>query len=141
MPRFKIDSPKGVHVPPGKYSHAARAEGPLIVLAGQVALDIDGELVGENDVAAQTRQVFRNMSAVLAGSGTSYANVVEFTYYIVGRENVQGFMECADGHLRCCLPQRRLSTRDSPRCGRPRERTVPRRSLRPRGVVTIKGNP
>ena len=66
---------------------------PLIVIAGQVALDIDGELVGENDVAAQTRQVFRNMSAVLTGSGSSYANVVEFTYYIVGRENVPGFMD------------------------------------------------
>ena len=90
MPRFKIDSPKGVHQPPGKYSHAARAEGPLIVIAGQVALDIDGGLVGENDVAAQTRQVFQNMQAVLAGSGSSFANVVEFTYYIVGRGNVTG---------------------------------------------------
>ncbi len=93
MPRFKIDSPQGVHQPPGKYSHAARADGPLIVIAGQVALNIDGELVGENDVAAQTQQVFRNMSAVLAGSGSSYPNVVEFTYYIVGRENVPGFMD------------------------------------------------
>ena len=93
MARFKIDSPKGVHQPPGKYSHAARADGPLIVIAGQVALDIDGELVGENDVVAQTRQVFRNMQAVLTGSGSSFANVVEFTYYIVGRENVPGFMD------------------------------------------------
>ena len=93
MPRFDIPQPKGVHQPPGKYSHAARAEGPLIVIAGQVALDIDGELVGENDVAAQTRQVFSNMSAVLTGAGTSFANVVEFTYYIVGRENVPGFMD------------------------------------------------
>ena len=93
MPRFDIPQPEGVHVPPGKYSHAARAEGPLIVIAGQVALDIDGELVGENDVAVQTRQVFQNMQAVLAGSGSSYANVVEFTYYIVGRENVPGFMD------------------------------------------------
>ena len=93
MPRFKIDSPNDVHQPPGKYSHAARAEGPLIVIAGQVALNVEGELVGQDDVAAQTRQVFCNMSAVLTGSATSYANVVEFTYYIVGRENVQGFMD------------------------------------------------
>ena len=93
MPRFDIPQPNGVHQPPGKYSHAARADGPLIVIAGQVALDIDGELVGENDVAAQTQQVFSNMQAVLASSGTSYANVVEFTYYIVGRENVPGFMD------------------------------------------------
>ena len=93
MPRFDIPQPEGVHVPPGKYSHAARAEGPLIVIAGQVALDIDGELVGENDVTVQTLQVFQNMQAVLAGSGSSYTNVVEFTYYIVGRENVPGFMD------------------------------------------------
>ena len=33
------------------------------------------------------------MSAVLAGSGSSYANVVELTYYIVGRDNVPGFMD------------------------------------------------
>lgn len=93
MPRFKIDNPKGVHQPPGKYSHAARVEGPLIIIAGQVALDVDGELVGEDDAAAQTRQVFRNMEAVLAGVGSSFANVVEFTYYVVGRENLQGFMD------------------------------------------------
>ena len=93
MPRFKINNPKGVHQPPGKYSHAARAEGPLIVIAGQVALDVNGELVGEGDAAAQTRQVFRNMEAVLAGSGSSFANVVEFTYYVVGRENLQAFMD------------------------------------------------
>ena len=31
--------------------------------------------------------------AVLTGAGSSYANVVEFTYYIVGRENVPGFMD------------------------------------------------
>lgn len=93
MPRFDIPQPNGVHVPPGKYSHAARAEGPLIVVAGQVALDVDGVLIGENDVAAQTHQVFQNMQAVLAGSGTSFANVIEFTYYVVGRENLQGFMD------------------------------------------------
>ncbi len=93
MQRPIISNPQGVHRPPGKYSHVARVEGPLIVVAGQVALDINGELVGESDVAAQTCQVFRNMAAVLDGSRSSFANVVEFTYYVVGRENVQGFMD------------------------------------------------
>ena len=93
MPRFRVPQPEGVHRPPGKYSHAARVEGSLIVVAGQVATDIDGELVGAGDAAAQTRQIFRNLEAVLAGAGSSFADVVEFTYYIVGRENVPGFME------------------------------------------------
>lgn len=95
MPGFEIFDPDGVHAPPGKYSHAARVgEGRrLLVIAGQVALDMDGELVGEGDVGAQTRQVFRNMEAVLAGAGGSFADVVEFTYYVVGREHTGGFIE------------------------------------------------
>ena len=95
MPGFEIFDPEGVHAPPGKYSHAARVgEGRrLLVIAGQVALDMDGELVGEGDVGAQTRQVFRNMEAVLAGAGGSFADVVEFTYYVVGREHTGGFIE------------------------------------------------
>ena len=93
MPRSRVPQPEGVHRPPGKYSHAARVEGSLIVVAGQVATDVDGELVGADDAAAQTRQIFRNMEAVLAGAGSSFADVVEFTYYIVGRESLPGFME------------------------------------------------
>ena len=95
MPGFEIFDPEGVHAPLGKYSHAARVgEGRgLLVIAGQVALDMDGELVGEGDVGAQTRQVFRNMEAVLAGAGGSFADVVEFTYYVVGREHTAGFIE------------------------------------------------
>ena len=95
MPGFEIFDPEGVHAPPGKYSHAARVgEGRrLLVIAGQVALDMDGELVGEGDIGAQTRQVFRNMEAVLVGAGGSFADVVEFTYYVVGREHTGGFIE------------------------------------------------
>lgn len=94
MPGFEILHPEGVHPPPGKYSHAARVErGPLLVIAGQVSLDTHGKLVGEGDVGDQTRQVFRNMRAVLAAAGASFADVIEFTYYVVGRDNVQGFIE------------------------------------------------
>lgn len=95
MPGFEILNPQGVHAPPGKYSHAAKVEEgrALLVVAGQVALDTDGELVGEVDVRAQTRQVFRNMEAVLAGTGASFADVIEFTYYVVGREHTAGFIE------------------------------------------------
>ena len=93
MPNFEILRPEGVHSPTGKYSHAARVDGgKLLVVAGQVPLDIDGNLVGEGDVAAQTPQVFQNIEAVLQSAGGSFADVVEFTYYVVGRENVQGFI-------------------------------------------------
>lgn len=94
MTNHAILHPDGVHQPPGKYSHATRVDGgSLLVVAGQVALDLDGELVGEDDVGAQTRQLFCNMEAVLTSAGASFVDVIEFTYYIVGRENVQGFLD------------------------------------------------
>lgn len=108
MPGFEILNPEGVHAPPGKYSHAARVEGSaLLVVAGQVALDTGGELVGEGDVRAQTQQVFRNMEAVLAGAGASFADVVEFTYYVVGREHVQGFIEARTSIFDAAYPDGR----------------------------------
>ena len=108
MPSFEILNPDGVHAPPGKYSHAARVEGcTLLAIAGQVALDMGGELAGEGDVRTQTQQVFRNMEAVLAGAGASFADIVEFTYYVVGREHVRGFIEARTSIFDAAFPDGR----------------------------------
>ncbi|TDJ66819.1 MAG: RidA family protein [Proteobacteria bacterium] len=80
--------------PLGAYSQAIRARaGELVFIAGQVSVDIDGDLVGENDVAAQTRQVFDNLGRILAGVGASFSHVLEFTTYVVGREAIQPYMQ------------------------------------------------
>jgi enamine deaminase RidA (YjgF/YER057c/UK114 family) len=55
-------------------------------LAGQVSLDAGGNMVGEGDAAAQTRQIFENLGAVLASAGASFSNVLEVVIYVVGRE-------------------------------------------------------
>jgi enamine deaminase RidA (YjgF/YER057c/UK114 family) len=76
------------------YSSAIRVKtGELVYIAGQVAVDINGNLVGKSDVKAQTHQVFENIGQILASVGASYGNVVEFTTYLVGRQSVQPFME------------------------------------------------
>ncbi len=80
--------------PIGAYSQAVRtAPGELLFIAGQVAVDIDGNPVGIGDMAAQTRQVFENLGGVLESVGATFSNVVEFTTYVVGRESVRGFIE------------------------------------------------
>ena len=66
--------------PPG-YSHAMSAGG-LLFVSGQVALDAHGTVVGVDDMAAQTRQVFRNLGAVLEAAGASFADVVKLTYFV-----------------------------------------------------------
>ena len=67
--------------------------GRLVYVAGQVGVDVSGNLVGPGDAAAQTRQVLQNVGAVLEAAGAGFSNVVEFTTYVVGRNSVQGFID------------------------------------------------
>jgi enamine deaminase RidA (YjgF/YER057c/UK114 family) len=60
------------------YSHAVRM-GNLIFVAGQVARDLKGNLVGKGDVRAQTEQVFKNLKAVLEAAGSGLNKVGKVT--------------------------------------------------------------
>lgn len=64
----------------GPYSQAVAASG-LVFLSGQIPLDASGKLV-EGDIASQTEQVLKNLSAVLAAAGSSLARVVKTTVYL-----------------------------------------------------------
>ncbi|EDM77473.1 endoribonuclease L-PSP, putative [Plesiocystis pacifica SIR-1] len=66
----------------GPYSQAIRAGG-MLYCSGQVALHPQtGELVGEGDVAAQTRQVLDNLGAVLEAGGASFDSAVKITIFL-----------------------------------------------------------
>ena len=65
----------------GPYSQGVIANG-LLFTAGQVALDPASMQVVEGDVVAQTEQVLRNLGAVLASAGTSWADVVKTTVFL-----------------------------------------------------------
>ncbi len=82
MSERRFLSPPGLAKPNG-YSHAVDAPaGRIVYVSGQVPLDADGELVGAGDVAAQTRQVFENLTTALAAAGASWADVVKLGYYL-----------------------------------------------------------
>jgi enamine deaminase RidA (YjgF/YER057c/UK114 family) len=66
------------------FSHAVRQKGgDTLHLAGQVAWDKDGKVVGAGDLAAQTRQVLANLRAVLAAAGATPADIVRLRTYVV----------------------------------------------------------
>jgi 2-iminobutanoate/2-iminopropanoate deaminase len=68
-------------VPIGPYSQAIRAGG-LLYLAGQTPLDpATGQLVG-SDIKTQTRQVLKNLTAVLEAAGSSMDRVVKTTIFL-----------------------------------------------------------
>ena len=69
--------------PVGPYNQAIVASGDMVFASGQVALDpTSGAIVGEGDVAAQTKQCLENLSAVLAAAGATLANVVKTSVFL-----------------------------------------------------------
>ena len=71
------DAPAAV----GPYSHAVRSGG-LVFCSGQVALDPESGRLVEGDVAAQARQVFENVRAVLGAAGLGLDAVVKATVFL-----------------------------------------------------------
>ena len=93
-------TPKNHHKPVNNaYSHAIKS-GKLLFIAGQLALDEEGRLVGAGDIRKQTRQVFENIKKVLIASGATFENIVYWTAYIVNmKENFAGYAEIRAEYL------------------------------------------
>lgn len=78
----QLMNPEGLPQP-DHYCQLSIATGSRTVyLSGQVALDSDGHLVGEGDLAAQVEQAFRNVLTGLGAVGGSYADVAKLTIYV-----------------------------------------------------------
>jgi enamine deaminase RidA (YjgF/YER057c/UK114 family) len=87
--RIKITNPDTLPKPAGAYSHVARVSaGELLFIAGQVAVDASGKVVGEDDFDAQAAQVFANLRAALQSEGADFKNVVQFTTYLVDSRDI-----------------------------------------------------
>jgi len=80
----KFANPPALH-PARGYTHAVTVEGGrrMVFVAGQVALTKEMQLVGAGDLAAQARQAFLNLGAVLEGVNASFSDVVKITTYVV----------------------------------------------------------
>jgi reactive intermediate/imine deaminase len=74
-------APPGM-APGNGYSQAVAATGRIVSVAGQIAVDADGNLVGRDDPEAQARQVFENIGAALAAAGSSFGDVIKLTVFV-----------------------------------------------------------
>lgn len=80
----KINPPTLMPPMLGMYAQAVVTDARrLAFIAGQVALDASGALIGANDYAAQARQAFLNLQHALAALPAAPANVVRMTIYVV----------------------------------------------------------
>ncbi len=98
-PRKTAINPATV-APPLKayYSNSVRVTaGPLLFIAGQIATDIHGKIVGKGDLRAQAVQVLENIKSILAANGAQMADIVSVTVYVT---DMRAFSEIADIRLR-----------------------------------------
>jgi len=56
--------------------------GNTVYIAGQIAVDQDGQIVGRGDVTAQATQVFENLGKALAAAGADWSHLVKITVYV-----------------------------------------------------------
>jgi len=75
------DAPSAI----GPYSQAVVLEG-MVYTSGQIALTLDGQML-EDDVSIQTKQVLKNLKAVLVEAGSSLQNVVKTTIFIADMDD------------------------------------------------------
>jgi enamine deaminase RidA (YjgF/YER057c/UK114 family) len=72
---------------PSGFSHAVVAEGRVIFLAGQTAIDQAGALVGEDDVVAQFEQALGNLLTALRAAGGVPEQLASLTIYVTDLED------------------------------------------------------
>ncbi len=92
MPDIKFINPDTLGKPLGQYSQMTRVKASeFLYIAGQVGVHKDGKLAG-GDFDAQCVQTFANIEAALASQGAGWANIVEFTTYLVHSQDIAKFM-------------------------------------------------
>jgi enamine deaminase RidA (YjgF/YER057c/UK114 family) len=79
--------------PMGQYSHVTRVKASeFLFIAGMVAGDSKGEIIGDGDFEAQAAQAFANIAAALKSADAGWSNVVQFTTYLVHSQDIPKFM-------------------------------------------------
>ena len=97
-------NPEAIHRPTG-YTHVVEVTaGRPVYIAGQVALDPSGAIVGPGDIRAQARQVFDNLRAALEAVGAGFDQVVKLTLYLVDVTQLPVVREVRDQYVNTQQP-------------------------------------
>lgn len=100
----KFVNPPELERPPG-YSHVVDVRGSrLIFLAGQSALDTNGQLVGPGDLGGQADQACKNISVALASVGCTAGNLVKLTVFMRDMTKLPDYRRARDRFLKSVQP-------------------------------------
>ncbi|MFJ4534804.1 RidA family protein [Streptomyces tibetensis] len=94
----RIPAPDGVAAA-AQYSHVVVGTGRFVAIAGQLALDERGRLVGEGDPAAQAHQIFENLRHCLAAADATFDDVVKLTYFVTDMAHMPAIRAARAAHI------------------------------------------
>ena len=77
----EVINPASMSRPTG-YSYAVKKSGTPVFIAGQVATDAAGNVVGEGDAGAQAEQVMANLKTVVEACGGTMDDIVKINVYV-----------------------------------------------------------
>jgi enamine deaminase RidA (YjgF/YER057c/UK114 family) len=98
-PTANFINPDTMHRPTG-YTHVVEVTaGRPVYVAGQVAIDPAGEVVGVGDIRAQARQVFENLRMALQAVGAGFDQVVKLNLYLVDATQLPAVREVRDEYV------------------------------------------
>lgn len=99
-PSIRRINPPTLSTPTG-YTHVVEASGGrTLYIAGQVALDSTGRLVGVGDFRAQVEQVFRNLQRALTAGRATFDDVVKINIYVTDASQVAVLREVRNRYMR-----------------------------------------
>ncbi|HZR85188.1 MAG TPA: RidA family protein [Bradyrhizobium sp.] len=103
-PSIRRINPPELGSPPGYSQIVDVSARRIIFIAGQTALDRDGNVIGKGDFAAQATQVFANLTHALRSSGCTAANVVKLTVFVTDMNNLGAYREARNRFFASVTP-------------------------------------
>ncbi len=97
-------NPPELGTPPGYSQVVDVRAGRLVFIAGQTALNREGELVGKNDFAAQAAQVFHNLGVALGSVGCNAGDLVKLTVLLRDMGHLTTYREARNQFFASVMP-------------------------------------
>ena len=101
MKKALIKSEK-VHKEVAKYSHGWKIEGPgrVLVISGQVPVDVHGNIAPRGDFEKHARQAFENLRNMLAAEGATFQDIVYLGVLLTDQKQWQPFDKLRSDYLK-----------------------------------------
>jgi len=97
-------NPPELGTPPGYSQVVVVRGGHTVFIAGQTALDQNGEVVGKGDFAVQAAQVFQNLAVALRSVGCTAANLIKLTVFLRNMDDLSAYREARNRFFETVTP-------------------------------------